>query len=207
MNIERVALGVLTLACLGLGFWNTQLHRELSEAHVVIEASDSRVAAVTANGDSTQDKRHRNSASPSEEAYTSDGKQRGPREATVIGEASANGQPKQEERPERDWAAIRSEMESKTVENVDSLSQKRGWDGETADEVLTILLESGDAMSAIWTDMHNEEITHYEARKEMHSMRNDMEEELVGLIGEEDYELLDEQLFESRRATWGGGRH
>ncbi len=207
MNVERGALGVLTIACLGLGFWNFQLHQQLSETQASAAAQAEHLQATAAHGSNDHGEALHGHPAPGDAASASGRHRGGQGEAIIVGEAPANGTQKAEERPERDWAAMRADIESRTVETVETIAQSRNWDAQTTDEVLNILLESGDAMGAIWTEVHNDELSHYEARKEMHNMRNETEEVLVELIGEESYEELDEQLFENRRAAFGGGRH
>ena len=104
-----------------------------------------------------------------------------------------------------DWDEIRSEMESDTVEIVESFSATQKWDPKVADEVIAILLDTSDEIGQLWTNARGEDgddRSRYQIHREMEEIRNAAADEISEMIGQESYDALAEELFEARHRTF-----
>ena len=104
-----------------------------------------------------------------------------------------------------DWDEVRSEMETSTVEIVESFGATHKWEPKVADEVINILLDSSDAVGQLWTEAHNEEgegRSRYEMHKEMEEIQGAAAAEITDLVGGDVYDALAEEIFEARHETF-----
>lgn len=204
MNLERVGLGVAVLLCLGLAGWNVQLRRELDTLRArgpEVSAEPARPSEGRAETPRARTRQQLGST-PDRQGAPEDTPDRpnAPVEVGASGGNAGRGEPTQQ-----DWEAMRAQMETSTVDVVEAMAEQRGWTAETTEEVLGILLESGDAIGALWGQVHEGELTHYQARKQMGALRDAAGEEVVALIGEAAHEELEEHLWEARREMWQRG--
>ncbi|MCO4747360.1 MAG: hypothetical protein KC912_21350 [Proteobacteria bacterium] len=206
MNIERVGLGLSGVLVVGLVAWNIQLNGQIAELQAATPQADGVELAAERSSEpmqhrkATRMRRHQDGGPPLMGKHGGDGAD------TLVVEGSDPSQPGHRagrERRRPDFAAMRTEMESQTIEMVEAFGTQSEWEPETTEQVLGILLETGEAVGQLWSEQHSEgsETTHYQARKEMHAIRADADAEIEALIGSEAADELGEQLFTARRET------
>jgi len=206
MSKERIGLGVLGLGCVVLFGYSMQLRAQIADLQQAVQDADPvRVAAAadeahSAGAMEARGPRTGPSAIQRAPEHPSDESRDGQANAPV--EVYERGRPQRHERRQTDWAAMRSEMETQTIDTVEAFATQAAWSPEVTDEVLDLLLSGGDEIAAVWSGMHEGDTTHYRAGKETHAIRAAIGEEITALVGEEEYEALDEQLWESRREAW-----
>ena len=204
MTAERIALGVSLLACVALVGWNVRLQSQLADLSVQV-AQESDAPVRTASTEADRDVR----VARSEGTARDGGPPHRPRGAghqqwveTGADDRKPGEREKDHQPVERDWDAIRAEMETITIDTIEAYATQNSWDAPLTEEILAIYLDSGEAVGEIWAQMHDGETTHYRARKEMHEIRAASGEELIELIGEESHEAMEEHLWEARRDIW-----
>jgi len=207
MNIERLGIGLLAGVSAVLLGWNLKLQSDIRafapESVSEVKADDSMTDVQASSGTATPkadaQERSRRGAMPME----SRGAVRSDEEGTTVDE---DAKPSERSRRRRmDWDEIRSEMESNTVEIVESFSATQTWDPKVADEVIAILLDSSDEIGQLWTDARSEggdDRSQYQIHKDMEDIRNAAAEEIAEMIGQETYDALAEELFEARHETF-----
>lgn len=199
MNLERIGLAAMTLACVGLVGWNLHLRREVTALSA--RAVESAVQADPAEARAEGVRPRPRDAVERREAPTDRGAGAAPADEGAPATAAAVGKP-----AEPDWDQVRAQMEANTVDVVEAMGEQHGWTAETTDEVLAILLETGDQIGALWVDVKEGELSHYQARKQMGALRDASGAEIVALIGEPAHEELEEHLFEAKREMWHRGQ-
>ena len=210
MNPERIGLVVLGVACVGLIGWNVTLSTELAQLRVAqtqasasAEIERSMSVASDEPGPRFERMRERRGGGWSQggawgaaEANAEDGE-----DAAAEG---TEGEPRGErrERRQRDWAAMRADMETRTIDTVEAYGATHGWESQTTEDVLTILLDTSDAIAEVWGQVGTGDLTQYQARKEMMNLRQGSSDDIIGIVGEPAYEALDEHLWEARHEAW-----
>lgn len=207
MNAERIGLVVLGLACVGLIGWNMSLSGQLAELEIqktqAVAAAGQAGAGAVAAGAPDRGMKARSSGG----GWNRGGPPGGPRGMEMDGAATAEAKPdatrgERRERRERDWAAMRADMETRTIDTVEAYGATHGWEETTTDDVLNILLDTSDAIGEVWGQVGQGDLAHYQARKEMMVLRQESSDDIIALIGEPAYEALDEHLWEARSEAW-----
>lgn len=204
MKPERIALGLSLAACLALVAWNVRLQMQIADLQTDQPVVTEEVAQNTANTDVPQQMQQRRGPEGMQAGGGwSRGGSAGRGEVVEVGSNSeAKSETQQEPRRERDWEAFRVDMETATIDTVEAFGQQNQWSAELTEEVLALYLDSGERIGAIWSEMGDGESTHYQARKRMREVQDDVSELMDELVGTETHEELEEHLFESRRDVW-----
>lgn len=201
MTAERASLGIAIAACLVLLGWNVRLQSQLSDARdALAEKTDAPV-----NQEVASDGQAARTPGAARAQWREPAAGDRPAQSQAIVEEVAREPSEEEgatEPPEPDWDAVRSEMETATVDVIEAFGTQNGWDRALTDEVLAIYLDTGEAIGDVWTRMHEGETTHYQARKEMREIRDGTTDDLIALIGESAHEAVEEHLWEARREVW-----
>ena len=207
MNLERVGVGLLAGLSAVLIGWNLKLQSDLNsfapELVSDVEASSSMTGVQEAPGTEKREVIPRQRAGRVDMPIQDRTAARSDKEEAAVDEEA---KPSDGSRRRRmDWDAIRSEMESDTVEIVESFSATQKWDPKVADEVIAILLDTSDEISQLWTDARSDgsdDRSRYQIHKDMEDIRNVAAEEIGDLVGQETYDALAEELFEARHETF-----
>jgi len=207
MNIDRLGLGFFAVLSALLLAWNLKL--QFSEP-----AAGPRIVQESPEASSMTGVQERDASSrTAERTRAVEGYREAGRDLPPASDADAfvpDEEQKEEdaERPRRrrmDWDAIRSEMESDTVEIVESFAATQKWEPAVADDVITILLDSSDEIAQLWTDARGEngdDRSRYQIHREMEDIRNAAADSISEMIGRESYDALAEELFEARHETF-----
>lgn len=203
MNPERIALAISAVAILALGGWNLQLNgqiAELQQAAAPVEVEVEATALTENRPVVTKGPHARHKAREGRREDMGTAHHGGEAETLVVEKAETE---RSHERRRPDFAAMRTEMETQTIEMVEAFGTQSDWEPEVTENVLGILLETGEAVGQIWSEQHSEEseTSHYQARKETHALRAEADEEIATLIGQEAADELGEQLFTARRES------
>lgn len=210
MNPERMIIAAGAVAIVALAGWNVQLNGQIAELQAAAQV-EPLASAAGAHGDDPTQMRHRRGRDRADRADREHTSERshtprpgGSAENVVVeGHGSEEGdKPRERRRP--DFGAMRAEMESQTVEIVEAFASQSSWEPGTTDQVVDILLQSGESVGEIWREAHQEDagISPYQARKETHAIRMEADDEIVALVGQDQADELGEQLWMARRDSF-----
>ena len=216
----RIQTGLLAVLALALA-WSMKTQRAvvseidtLSERLVLLEKvseSSMRQSSSTDRGSSILQ------ALQSQGLNANGSKKRGGRNASDTGSASAANGVELTEIPD----AIRDELVEIVEEEQDNASEDRkeewrrrfaegmrssveefvedrGISDNVADQMRTLFEDGMSERMRLWQEMENEEISWYQMRKEMKSNREAWEDDMQGLLSEDDFQELLE-IFPKRR--------
>jgi len=228
MNRQRIAIGVLVCLVCALGFQNVRMNTQIdtlrselvgsTRAEVVMGDATGAVSAAMERS-RPGDQWHRGKAGRSKRGEGRWDGRRGSNHHPMRGKAGAQAvtvgvgenQPDGSESTDddddddnegnqgRDWGAIRDDMESGTVNVIDSMADREGWSPETTDEVMAIMLDAHDDIGELWRTSGEEGRSRYQTFKEMREIREAVGDDVSDILGEEAYDLLAEELWESRQ--------
>lgn len=207
ITLERAALGSITVLCVGLGFWNVSLQSQLAELRATnAAAADLPPATAALDADPRRDRRAdtprraRRSGSEGARDWRPSSQRDGDGEAQAEGERPERGD--RPERTEAEWAEMRAQMETATIDVIEAYAQQHAWEADTSEEVLALFLDGSEAIGEVWGRMHAGETSHFQARREMNELRDATGRDVAALVGEPAYEELEEHLWEARRELW-----
>ncbi len=215
MTKERIGLGLCAVLAAGLLAWNLKLQADIrglqveSTAPVVASTAAAHAGHDAPEAERSPENRRRPARRSERSEPTRDDAERSGNEVVVVGEDEGEGREGRGERRRRgrmDWDQVRSEMETNTVDIVESFAATNEWEPKVTDDIITILLDSGDEVGQLWAAAHEEEgeeeRSRYQIHQEMEEIRDGAAEKITDLVGSDAYDAIAEELYEARRETF-----
>jgi len=214
MNKERIGLGILAVFAVALLGWNIKLQSDISalqagvsDGHMVASADHGEAATAghDADGHRRGSDRHRTEAHRPGAAASGGEDFQGNDAVVVAGEEGEGEGRRRGRRGRMDWDQVRSEMETNTVDIVESFAATHKWEPKVADDILTILLDSSDEIGQLWSEAHSDEgedRSRYQIHKDMEEIQGAAEDEISELVGQDAYDALAEEIYEARHETF-----
>lgn len=188
MKQAVVALSLVIVLLVGTNLWmwtsNVALHRELDEQQARMQKLVKIAKAQKAQVVSPAPMSSKSRAGRSEQPLRKKGKG-----------GRGGPDPKKVELRDR----IRDAKIDNRLDAVEELADERGWPEATADDVMSVFLDTDDELTAVRDEIAAGDLSKEEGRDEMSAIRDGVGDELTDILGPEEYKIFQDRI-------WGNGR-